>query len=542
MRMFLYYVSHTFVNSIKKLFKSWVVIVLVFAFVFGLAVGIGAATIEDKVADTGEQTAVTEEIEIENEAETDPAVYREKIYPIVEMAVFGVFFAIVFIHLYTSDKNGAAIFNMADVNFLFPSPLRPQAVLFFKTVLQALIITFACTFYLAFQLPNLVLNVGVGLAGAISLIAAFIIAMLFGRTVSVLSYTAAASKIGGKKKILPICIGILSAVIIVFFAVKSAKGLDYFETAKLLFASKYSRLFPVFGWLAGATMSIFDGNYVAAVLYYLALAAAFALLLFIISRIKADFYEDALAGAQKNQEKIEAALEGKQQRAKKRKKEVKETEIGRGKGAGVFFTKGLYVHRRDGVLGPLTKTGITYLLLSLIVCLGTKFAVRLETMAIFGFAILVFSFFKNFETPINEDLQTFWLRLVPENKYKKIFCALAGGTVAAIIDSVPAFVVAAVILGKDFEALLWFLIFASFDAFLSACALAADAIIPDKLHPSIKKMFCIYFRMFMVLPGAFLLIMGLAGGGFTTFALLTVLLNLLLGTGFFFIGAAATNA
>ena len=47
MRLFGYYAWHSFVNQLRKLFKTWVLIFLVVCMAIGALIGFGAATLED---------------------------------------------------------------------------------------------------------------------------------------------------------------------------------------------------------------------------------------------------------------------------------------------------------------------------------------------------------------------------------------------------------------------------------------------------------------------------------------------------------------
>ena len=53
-----------------------------------------------------------------------------------------------------ADKSGGQIFLPADVNLLFPSPMRPQTVLLFRFLTQ-MGVSAAASVYLLFQIPNL---------------------------------------------------------------------------------------------------------------------------------------------------------------------------------------------------------------------------------------------------------------------------------------------------------------------------------------------------------------------------------------------------
>ncbi len=59
MRMFGYYIFHTFINQIRKLFKTWVMIVVACSLVLGIVIGFGSAMVMDKV----ESSAYTAEVD-----------------------------------------------------------------------------------------------------------------------------------------------------------------------------------------------------------------------------------------------------------------------------------------------------------------------------------------------------------------------------------------------------------------------------------------------------------------------------------------------
>ena len=47
MRLFGYYAWHSFVNQLRKLFKTWVLIFLVICMAVGALIGVGAAMLDD---------------------------------------------------------------------------------------------------------------------------------------------------------------------------------------------------------------------------------------------------------------------------------------------------------------------------------------------------------------------------------------------------------------------------------------------------------------------------------------------------------------
>ena len=79
MRMFLYYALHSFVNQLKKIFKTWVMVFILVCFVMGIGIGLLANTIE-KTAQKN-QVAVEETVEQEDEDEAPAEAKRRRRRP-----------------------------------------------------------------------------------------------------------------------------------------------------------------------------------------------------------------------------------------------------------------------------------------------------------------------------------------------------------------------------------------------------------------------------------------------------------------------------
>ena len=128
MRLILYYMTHTLKNQIKKLFRTWVAIFLLVCVLAGVLFGVGAAVIASLVEDNAGEGSGTEEV-LPPEEEPEP-LPPETVRSIVELAVGGIVLVILVFSVLTADKSGSSIFLMADVNLLFPAPMKPQAVCF----------------------------------------------------------------------------------------------------------------------------------------------------------------------------------------------------------------------------------------------------------------------------------------------------------------------------------------------------------------------------------------------------------------------------
>ena len=141
MRLFFYYVSHTFINSMKKLFRTWVAVLIASMVLLGVFIGLGSAGIitfleKNNVIEDSDEVYEEENEDLEEaEAPMDPEV-KQMVLQILNLAITGFIFLAIIYHIYTADKGGTNIFSMPDVNLLFPAPKKPQSVLLFKILLQ----------------------------------------------------------------------------------------------------------------------------------------------------------------------------------------------------------------------------------------------------------------------------------------------------------------------------------------------------------------------------------------------------------------------
>ena len=133
MRLFLYYALHSFVNQLRKLFKTWVLIFLLACMLIGGLIGLGAAKLSD-AAEQNQEAAQTETLE-ENGEEPAETPDEDRL-ALVELIAGAVILGILVYEVLSADKNGSKIFLPADVNLLFPSPMRPQSVLLFRLATQ----------------------------------------------------------------------------------------------------------------------------------------------------------------------------------------------------------------------------------------------------------------------------------------------------------------------------------------------------------------------------------------------------------------------
>ena len=200
MRLFWYYTWHSFVNTIKKVMKTWMAVMLA-CLLIGLLIGFGISLIapDDKKEDKKEETSASLVVDENGEAvASDDAEKEDKEMSflaergktkadLVDLIVSVVFFLSIAVNVANADKSGK-IFKPADVPMLFASPMKPQSVLMFRLI-GTLAASLLISLYMLFQLPNLIYNAKLGAWGAVSLIIAYALGLIFGTLVQVALYT-----------------------------------------------------------------------------------------------------------------------------------------------------------------------------------------------------------------------------------------------------------------------------------------------------------------------------------------------------------------
>ena len=192
MSWFFYYIGHSFVNQIRKLLKTWVLIFLVacivLGLVFGTAVGLIADSFSDESAEEQDGGEVGEEVADPEEEIFGLTLTDEEAHGLVELVAFGVILLIFVLHILWADKSGNAIFLPADVNLLFAAPMKPQTVLIFRLLTQLGAFVFL-TLYFFFQIRRLAMMLSLSALGVIALFVAWLLLLAMAKILQTLIYT-----------------------------------------------------------------------------------------------------------------------------------------------------------------------------------------------------------------------------------------------------------------------------------------------------------------------------------------------------------------
>lgn len=543
MRLWGYYALHTFINTIKKIFKSKVMIVILCSFLIGGVIGGSVGFISSLVEDQ----ARTESSVSKDDKTNDPAqmeedfmtVHADAIRESIPAATMILLLVVVLWGIYGGSKKGSDFFLMADANILFAAPLKAQTVLMFRLSFQILALLFF-TFYLIFQVPSMKLILGLDNFAIVAIFLAWGMLLFMSRLMSVFTYTLTATYEHLKKYVVPFVFAVGLLVVAATGAVYISTGNDYMATLRLTYGADWSNYIPVFGWYKAMVMNAINGH-VFASLGYMALNLVFLIaLVWGIWHIKADFYEDALAGAQKRDDMTKAALEGRNinkdkkqsaKRAQKLEHKVRKSYELKGWGASVFLHKSILNRRRFSKFGFVTNTLLLYLAIGGLGAAFMAYKTDLREISVIGLIMALTLFFRNFGNPIEIESSHNWLFLVPEDPYKKVLYAILAGSVDCVLDLLPGIVVATVILrGNPLMALLWLATLVSMDFMFSCFGLLLQAILPSSAMDVVKSMLQMMLRAFIIVVIAIAFAIGTVLQGLALGAVFCMFTSLAVGT------------
>lgn len=543
MRLWGYYALHTFINTIKKIFKSKVMIVILCSFLIGGVIGGSVGFISSLVEDQ----ARTESSASKDDKTNDPAqmeedfmtVHADAIRESIPAATMILLLVVVLWGIYGGSKKGSDFFLMADANILFAAPLKAQTVLMFRLSFQILALLFF-TFYLIFQVPSMKLILGLDNFAIIAIFLAWGMLLFMSKLMSVFTYTLTATYEHLKKYVVPFVFAVGLLVVAATGAVYISTGSDYMATLRLTYGADWSNYIPVFGWYKAMVMNAINGHVLAS-LGYMALNLVFLIaLVWGIWHIKADFYEDALAGAQKRDDMTKAALEGRNinkdkkqsaKRAQKLEHKVQKSYELKGWGASVFLHKSILNRRRFSKFGFVTNTLLLYLAIGGLGAAFMAYKTDLREISVIGLIMALTLFFRNFGNPIEIESSHNWLFLVPEDSYKKVLYAILAGSVDCVLDLLPGIVVATVILrGNPLMALLWLATLVSMDFMFSCFGLLLQAILPSSAMDVVKSMLQMMLRAFIIVVIAIAFAIGTVLQGLALGAVFCMFTSLAVGT------------
>ena len=524
MKLFCYYTWHSFVNTIKKVMKTWMAVMLA-CLLIGLLIGFGISLIapddkdDDKKEDTESSIVVNEDgEEVTEEEEAKELSFLEERgktkADLVDLIVSGVVLLSLAYNVATADKSGK-IFKPADVPMLFASPMKPQSVLMFRLI-GTLAASLMISLYMLFQLPNLIYNAKLGAWGAVSLIVVYALGLIFGTLVQVALYTILSRTKRGTKDLKTYVLVFYCVLAGAFFIYKMASGKEMLTAAFDFFSGKNTFWVPFWGWLRGISYYAITGETALSLLYLALFVLACALVVVLIWKVKADFYEDALTEADKMAVMLEgvqnASKGGVMKRQKDRSDKLDRDGFKRGFGANVFFHKAIFNRLRFSKFKILNKTVVVFTLAAA----GSAWIVGTKTLPggvdpflVPACTMTFLMFYRTLGNPLLEDTKREFFVLIPESPLSKIWYSLLGSVAVNAIDLVIPTIVAAVMLGTNpLTVIGWFFFILSVSVFGTTVGTFVDVSLPGDQANTIKTFAQIMILYFGLLPAAVFVVLG----------------------------------
>ncbi len=533
MRLFGYYALHSVWNQIRKVFKTWVLVFILVCGLIGGLIGFGAASLQEAASGDDEQI---EEV-IEESEEVPQASFEELTgvsgMDVFELAASGLILGIFVFQVYSAEKSGSKIFLPADVNLLFSSPMKPQSVLMFRLGTQ-LGMAVVGSVYLLFQIPNLMLNLGVSFSSAISVIFAWVLTLVSGKLLQLLTYVLSYRYEWVKRNLHKVIYAFGALLVAGFWLYTRAGDAPLLQASVRLFNAPWTRWVPFWGWIKGFAVFAMEGKGIMALVMLALLAAGFAALIYVIWHIEVDFYEDAMVSSQEVAEILEAAQSERGgmfvKRKKDRSEKLERDGFHYGEGANVYFFKTLYNRFRFGHLKYFTATAETYLAAGLLAAAFMRFIAESDNVMPFALVFGVLVFFRAIGNPLNTDTKYEYFRLIPERTWKKLFWSLAGGSVNCLLDLLPGMIAGALVMGVNpLKALAWLPLIISVDFYATNVGTFLDLSIPHSIGTTIRQTIQIMFIYFGLLPDIAVLAVGIAFDHPVAASILCTFANLYLG-------------
>ncbi len=527
MKLFFYYMFHSAKNALKKLFKTWFLVFFAVMIVGGLVLGFTIGTFIRKAEDKlpREELPPSEQTQ---EVPEDDGPHPEITFPLVELVAGGVVLLVFVMNALSADKGGAQIFQPADVNILFASPMKPQSVLLFRMVMQMGVSVLA-SIYILYQIPNL-MRTGMELSGAVAVVLGWGLTLCTAQLIKMLCFVAASSHPRFKQNIRRLVYAVLLLILGGFVLFMQGSGLGWWEAIKAYFNAPFTRFIPFWGWIKGFIMFSIEKNVPLMLLCLGLLIVGSVGLAWFIWHMKADFYEEALQKATEKAEILAAAQSSENgrvlmKRTKDRAERLRRNAFNRGWGANVYFHKAVYNRFRFAHMGFLTKTLEFYLVLAVGTAVICRFVIETKSPYPVVLILAAVAFFRSLGNALKEDTRMWFFHMIPEDGWTKLCWSLAGDMMNGFLDVLPPLVIGLLIQGAPIEkGLLWLPLILSVTAYSTSVGTFIDLSVNVNAGGTLKQMTQVFFIYFGLLPdilivGGLLLIgmpvlAALAGAGF----------------------------
>ena len=371
---------------------------------------------------------------------------------ILRAITFAVFAFIAYSSISRGLKQGSTFFAMPDVNMLFTSPIKPQAVLLYGVVRQMGISAMA-TFFMLFQIPNMRNLLHLNAVGIFAVISAWFAVLVCAQVLSLCIYSLTAPYPKRRRIGNYVMYAVIGAVVLGLIGFLLSKGGDY-QAVPDYFELPVIDFVPLVGWINAYMTGLITGETGKALLF-LALTLFFPTLgIVLVQRTNADYYEDVLQATERTYLMKQAVKEGKgaAKNANQNVRAGKSGMAGKGRGASAFFYRHVTEQRRTGLLF-LDKSSLVVIIAAVIGGiifrnLSAKDEITPFLICLISFGALAYIlYFLTVTGKFTQELTRPFIYLVPASPILKLFYSNLTTVIKSMIEGLIAFTILALLAG-----------------------------------------------------------------------------------------------
>lgn len=443
--------------------------------------------------------------------------------PLSELtSIMVLFYTFVSLMTFLNGVNGGAgnypMFTLSDVSMLFPSPLKPNKVLFYGLFRQ-LGLSLLLGLFLLFQYNWMHAAYGLNYGHLLLIVLGYALSIFLGQVCAMAAYTRTSGN-DNARRILKYAVYGVSAVFVVWMLAACAPkisvggnpdslfsfGLLGALDAGVEFLSTIGIFFPVSGWSAGLIGNLFEGNYLLSGVCGLLMLAIFGLMLLLVVKNKNNYYEDVLQTAEVAQSAITAKREGQPAEVVPKKVRVGKTGLNKGSGSSALFYKHLLENRRSGVF---VFSKMTLIFMLIIIGCSVLYSVLLSddegNTAAFVAVFTMSTYMQMFSEGMGRfswEISKPYIYMIPEPPLKKLLWATAETLVADCLEAVCIFIPVGVILGiSPLDTLMCIVARISFALLFTSGNILVERVFGTVRSKGLMLFFYIVALMILAVPG-----------------------------------------
>lgn len=414
--------------------------------------------------------------------------------------ISGILLLVLYFGIKQGVSSGGSFFRTADVNFVFTTPISPRKVLVYG-FLKQLSTTLFTILFLSFQIPNIRNNFPLKSYGIpIILLGAFMLVFsmpIIGMLIYSITSVSKRARMNVER--------VLNALVMLLcagFMLTLLKTKDIWKAALSFFNSSSFYYIPFIGWLKAVFMPAVEGIDSRFYLNTGFVVAAIAIMIYVIYKLKTDYYEDVLAATERREEMIKAKKEGKSSIRLSNMKLRKAHQEYRGRGARALFYRHMLEYKKAGHFFIDRNTFV----IAAVGVASSFFFPKADINTVLFFSIYLLFFFA-IQGKWSQELGKPYIYLIPDSSLRKVFYATLPEVIKNLVDGIVLFGVVGFILKSDMLAIvLCGVVYMTFGvAYIYGDILSRRLF--GSVHSKNLKMFTKMFLVFfLILPGIVLFV------------------------------------